>query len=293
MLFSREDWKLFRNIETLSQKAGVERSRLPLLIIKELVDNALDVSETCNLSLDDTGMVHIKDEGPGIDPEKISDLYSINRPLLSSKLLRKPSRGALGNGLRVVMGGIIAMGGEIFISTKGSKYRLLPQLDGTTLTEKIGDYVESGTLVSFHLGSHKINKSDLVWGENAIVLYQGEFYNGKTSAYWYTSESFFELCNSSSADVETLVKEFVGTTKQVQEIILAEIGNSLTSTLDFEETDRLLSVLRKNTKPVSAKKLGFVGPDIKGIYMKTTGELRIESARGTWDHSTAFRKTLD
>jgi DNA topoisomerase VI subunit B len=46
----------------------------------------------------------ISDDGPGIDPDKIPTIFSVNRPLLSSKLKRLPLRGMLGNGLRVVMG---------------------------------------------------------------------------------------------------------------------------------------------------------------------------------------------
>ena len=46
----------------------------------------------------------IEDDGPGLDgtPEEIAELFSIRRPMRSTKLLRLPQRGALGNGLRVV-----------------------------------------------------------------------------------------------------------------------------------------------------------------------------------------------
>ncbi len=40
-LFVREDWTLFRNLNTLGQKAGASVEKLPRLIVKELVDNAL------------------------------------------------------------------------------------------------------------------------------------------------------------------------------------------------------------------------------------------------------------
>ena len=38
----------------------------------------------------------VDDDGPGIDgtPEEIARLFSIRRPLVSSKLLRLPTRGA-------------------------------------------------------------------------------------------------------------------------------------------------------------------------------------------------------
>jgi hypothetical protein len=62
-------------------------------------------------SLADGGW-YVEDDGPGIpgDPAEVARLFSILRPLVSSKLLRLPTRGALGNGLRVVVGGRAAGG---------------------------------------------------------------------------------------------------------------------------------------------------------------------------------------
>lgn len=47
--FVREDWMLFRNLDSLCQKAGVSRENMPKLVIKELVDNALDVATNVNV----------------------------------------------------------------------------------------------------------------------------------------------------------------------------------------------------------------------------------------------------
>ena len=45
MLFRREDWELFTKKDTLAQKAGVPQTSLLKLAVKELTDNALDVTE--------------------------------------------------------------------------------------------------------------------------------------------------------------------------------------------------------------------------------------------------------
>jgi hypothetical protein len=42
LLYSRDDWQLFLDIATLPPKAGVQPRDLPTLVLKELVDNALD-----------------------------------------------------------------------------------------------------------------------------------------------------------------------------------------------------------------------------------------------------------
>ena len=101
--FQREDWQLFRNIASLGQKAGVPRSKLAALALKELADNALDAGAHCFVKCVD-GVYYVADDGPGIagSDEEIAHLFSIRRALTSSKLFRLPTRGALGNGLRVV-----------------------------------------------------------------------------------------------------------------------------------------------------------------------------------------------
>ena len=56
------------------------------------------------------GKIHIKNG--------ISTHPSIRRPFISSKLLRMPTRGALGNGLRVVAGVVLASGGRLVVATR-------------------------------------------------------------------------------------------------------------------------------------------------------------------------------
>src|SRR6516162_3333548 len=102
--FEREDWALFCTIEGLQQKAGVPKNKLSRLVIKELADNALDEGGQARVGKLPKGGYFVEDGGGGIDgaPADIARLFSISRPLVSSKLLRLPTRGALGNGLRVV-----------------------------------------------------------------------------------------------------------------------------------------------------------------------------------------------
>ncbi|MGE5361445.1 MAG: ATP-binding protein [Bacteroidales bacterium] len=120
-LFEREDWTLFRSLTTLGQKAGVPSARLPRLVAKELADNALDASGSCRVELLDGNGFWVEDDGDGIpgDDQAVASLFSISCPLASSKILRRPSRGALGNGLRVVTGAILASAGTLHVSTRG------------------------------------------------------------------------------------------------------------------------------------------------------------------------------
>ena len=76
----------------------------------------------------------IEDDGPGLDgtPEEIASLFSIRRPMRSSKLLRLPQRGALGNGLRVVAGAVLASEGSLVVITRNQRIKLRPEANGST-----------------------------------------------------------------------------------------------------------------------------------------------------------------
>ena len=55
----------------------------------------------------------------------------------SSKLLRLPQRGALGNGLRVVAGAVLASEGSLIVITRNRRIELRPQADGSTAVVKV------------------------------------------------------------------------------------------------------------------------------------------------------------
>src|SRR5262245_53299708 len=127
VMFIREDWTDFRNLATLGRRAGVPTPKIPRLVLKELVDNALDAyyaSPAEELRYASCGPLpgggyFVEDEGTGIPgtPEDVASLFSISRPFTSSKLLRLPTRGALGHGLRVVSGAVLASGGSLVVMT--------------------------------------------------------------------------------------------------------------------------------------------------------------------------------
>lgn len=277
MLFSREDWTLFRSLETLSQKAGVPSKKIPALVAKELADNALDVCGNCTLGRTDGGF-WIADDGPGIEPDIVAELFSIKRPLLSSKLLRLPTRGALGNGLRVVTGAVLAMGGTLNVSTSGQTFRLIPQDDGQTLMNVTGYYDGIGTKIEVNLN----RQVDLSWAERAKLLAAGDLYKGKTSAYWYTSEAFHELAMSADCSVRHLVALFDGCSGSKVGKISAAYKNRQASALTWEETDDLLKLMREYSSPVKPERIGCIGPldCLPPYFSKTTGVFALSSSRG-------------
>lgn len=277
--FVREDWKLFRSIDTLCQKAGVHREFIPMLVSKELVDNALDISGDCEVGLVDENTFYVSDEGEGIDPDKLEEYFSINRPMISTKLLRRPSRGALGNGLRVVTGAVIATGGKITVATKGYVYKVIPQEDGTSRKEIIGTYDGKGTRVEVQLGMN-LPPGTISWGNIAISFTrEGKMYNGKSSPHWYNSEAFFELVNAVNVDVTEVLKFFTPIPNKYIAKIEEEFIGRKTNTLTFEEADRLLTLMR-HSKEVKPNLLGEVGDSFKEHHAKKTGYFTMGSSRG-------------
>src|SRR5689334_1002341 len=148
--FTRADWALFLHPDRLPQKAGCPRDRLRAMILKELVDNALDAGATASLAQVDPDTWIVADDGPGLDRERVLRLFAVKRPMISTKLLRRPTRGAIGNGLRVVTGGTLASRGTLTVESRGARYVLdVDRETGETLAVEEGESeVDSGTRVT-------------------------------------------------------------------------------------------------------------------------------------------------
>jgi hypothetical protein len=69
---------------------------------KEVVDNALDTDADAVLDQIGPDTWLVTDDGPGLDRRQVVRLSAVSRPMTSTKLVRRPTRGAIGNGLRVV-----------------------------------------------------------------------------------------------------------------------------------------------------------------------------------------------
>jgi hypothetical protein len=184
--FERADWTSFRTLDGLQQKAGVALNRLIRLVLKELADNALDTGAEVAVGEYDGGYF-VEDEGPGLAPDEVARLFSIGRPLASTKMLRLPTRGALGNGLRVTAGAVLASDGKLAVISRGVRQELKPQRDGTTaVIERKASDRQIGTRIEISFGpALQPDLHGLIWANIAGRLAEGgSSYVGQSSPYW-------------------------------------------------------------------------------------------------------------
>ena len=278
--FEREDWTLFRTVEGLQQKAGVPATRLRRLVLKEIADNALDTNTGIETGQIDGHGFYVADNGPGLDgtPEDIARLFSIARPLVSTKLWRLPTRGALGNGLRVVAGAVLASGGSLAVITRDRRIELRPERDGTTT-------VVSTTKVEFPIGTRieigfgpalPSDQVPLEWARLARRLAQGTTYGGRSSPWWYDLSQFQELLYASGdRPVRELIANLDGCTgaKAGEIVAAAGLSRAICKKVTRDQAAKLLNAARDNARPVKPERLGAVGPDVypDGSYAMSSG----------------------
>jgi hypothetical protein len=270
MMCVREDWTDFRTLETLCRRAGVSPEFIPRLVAKELVDNAIDASGSCRSGLLEGGSFFVEDDGDGIagDDQTVANLFSIRRPFTSSKLFRLATRGALGNGLRVVAGAVLASGGTLTVKTRGRTLTLQPQIDGTTTVIRSQPCEGLGTRVEVRLGPKLIVDPDdlFEWARYAEHLAgKGrEYSHGSrkrwSSPWWYGEESFWELLQANGArPVRAIVAQLDGCSGPKAGAVAKRFLNREAASLNHKETAQLLARARKTAEPVNPKRLGQVG----------------------------------
>ena len=287
-MFRREDWTLFRNLSTLGQRAGVTQDVIPALLAKELVDNALDAAGQCRYGQTKDGGLYVEDNGtglPGTD-EEIAALFSVARPLSSTKLLRLPTRGALGNGLRVVAGAVLASGGTLTVKTRGRALRLRPRdADGMTDVEHVEPWNGKGTRIEALLGEAlPVDDSTFLWAAlaDAMAKLENQTYRGATSPWWYDSDSFYELTQAAGArPVRQLVESFAGCSGAKAGKLAGDFHGCPCDALTRDQAETLLVAMRHVSRQVTPKRLGAVGANFNpAAYAREAGTFKVEPARG-------------
>jgi hypothetical protein len=248
------------------------------LIVKELSDNALDAADRADrpgavkISVDADGNLIVADHGTGIDktPQELAtDVYCVARPMVSSKLLRKASRGAIGNGLRCCVGWITATQAMLQVRTGRYRVTLKPERDGTT---SIVDAEEidpvPGTRLKVIAGEQRFEDKHLAWARDAIELARrsGEpAFKRKPSAHWFDVDTFHDLLMTADGNpnVRDFLNRFDGCSgSEVRSEIAANFQRRGVNTIKTRgEAAELLTKAQELTTALPAKALRPLGRD--------------------------------
>jgi DNA topoisomerase VI subunit B len=162
----RETFATSRLLEFCSQKELVLQTGHPveqwsLVILKELVDNAIDACEESGVAPEIKVVVHsgtitIADNGPGIAASTVKSLLDFSVRVSSREAYASPTRGAQGNALKTLVAMPFVLDGalgETTIEARGVRHQIRFTVDGIRQEPRVdrlegGSDVKVGTIVT-------------------------------------------------------------------------------------------------------------------------------------------------
>jgi Histidine kinase-, DNA gyrase B-, and HSP90-like ATPase len=322
----------------LVNQTGHDVHEWPLVVLKELADNALDAAEEAEIapviSIAVKGKsIIIKDNGPGIPAKTIDGILDYSILVSSREAYASPTRGAQGNALKTILPMAYVLNerrgeeasGKTIIEANGLGHHIAFAVDHIKQEPKIQhearpSSVVRGTRITVNLPAFEYGHgvADIIENSKERFLQLAESYawlnphlslrvswNGEskinikasnptwnkwlpswpTSAHWYDNGRFrrymaAHIVNRGNITVREFISEFRGATGTAkQKAVLAETGASHVSLHNFfglhkantGNIERLLTSLKKNTRPVPPAELGIIGKEHFYRLMETAG----------------------
>jgi DNA topoisomerase VI subunit B len=153
----RETFKTSRLLDfcserELTKQIGHGVAQWPLVILKELVDNAIDAAEEAGIDpavqVEVTdGTITITDNGPGIPAETVAGVLDFSVRVSSREAYASPTRGAQDNALKTIVAMAFALdgaSGETVIESRGARHEITFKVDHVRNKPKV-DHVCSGS----------------------------------------------------------------------------------------------------------------------------------------------------
>jgi DNA topoisomerase VI subunit B len=172
-----------RELQTMT---GQPLGRFPGVVLKELLDNALDAAETAgvrprlSVQLCRRGrlvILGVRDNGGGIPAETVAKVLNFRTRTSDKAAYRSPTRGAQGNALKTILGIPVAMGVRcgLVIRAQGVRHRIRVWVDPAG--EVRHSHVETdgrqrqGTLVTLALPARRCDLETLRGWGRAFALF--------------------------------------------------------------------------------------------------------------------------
>ena len=120
----------FASVKELTAQTGHEDGEWPLVIVKELLDNALDACEEAGIApvitieVNDGG-IPVRDNGPGIPASTVESVLDFAIRVSSREAYVSPTRGAQGNALKTIVAMPFVLDGErgqVEIAARGERH---------------------------------------------------------------------------------------------------------------------------------------------------------------------------
>jgi DNA topoisomerase VI subunit B len=127
----------FASEKELVAQTGHRREQWPLVILKELVDNAIDAAEEAGIApvikvaVGEAGIA-VSDNGPGLTAEVVSDILDFSVRVSSREAYVSPTRGAQGNALKTIVAMPYVLDGErgrVEIEARGDRHLIEMSVD--------------------------------------------------------------------------------------------------------------------------------------------------------------------
>jgi hypothetical protein len=153
----------FCTVTELTKLVGCEPVYWPVVVVKEISDNALDACEEAGIAPEiiiaistKKGTISITDNGPGIPPDTVAHLLDYHTKTSSREAYVGPTRGAQGNALQALLAMPFALDGtkgESVIEACGVAHHISFDIDPVRREPEIEhskrcSLVQSGTRVT-------------------------------------------------------------------------------------------------------------------------------------------------
>lgn len=258
LLFTTDEWRDFLTPMGLARKAGCDIDEIAALVLKELGDNAGDVGGA-SISLND-GVWSVTDTGPGIAPQRVAEIFDLRRPMQSTKRIRRPLRGMLGNGTRIVAGFCAIHGLPLRIRSQGilTTLRFDPTTGRSTAEAEAVAHSPGTTVMLPAAGPLKDEQVGALARATVALAAQPEqtLHTGPSSPWWYGDTDFAFLLGTAPADATMR-----GVLRDMGLAVPRGIdGSVLAASIDHAVAAATLALLRERYPAIEPRRIGKVGP---------------------------------